>query len=219
METVCSLFNKKNNEIFHLKHHKNEFDGLRTNFLLSITEDRSGNIWLGTEYAGISKINLIENKYQSFYPGHKSSSDEDNIVRLIYEDEKENVWLGTKSGQLYIYDKFFSLIAKHQIKGGMPYILAADTKGNKWIGTKGNGLLIFDNNCFTSYKTYKKELINLDLQADKIYAVCKDSKGRMWLGTFGFGLLLAKEHNGTLELIDFPGVKKETNQNPNHYSG
>ncbi|MDQ1771042.1 response regulator [Labilibaculum sp. A4] len=203
------VIQQKNNEIFHLKHHKNEFDGLRTNFLLSITEDRSGNIWLGTEYAGISKINLIENKYQSFYPEHRSSSDEDNIVRLIYEDKNENVWLGTKSGQLYIYDKFFSLIAKHQIKGGMPYILAVDTKGNKWIGTKGNGLLIFDNNCFTSYKTYKKELINLDLQADKIYAVCKDSKGRMWLGTFGFGLLLAKEHDGTLELINFPELRKK----------
>lgn len=206
------VINHKNNEVNHLKHHKNLQDGLNTNFLLSITEDRSGNIWLGTEYAGIAKIKLEENKYPSFYPGGDASREEDKVIRMVYEDDSENVWLGTKSGNLYIYDKYFGLIAKHHIKGGMPYVLAMDTLGNKWIGTKGNGLLVFKKNEFGKYIIFNDELLNINAFANKIYAICKDTKGRMWLGTFGYGLLLAKTNNGKLEFIDFPEIRKQQNR-------
>ncbi len=199
---------QSNNAIKHFSNNENQQEGLKTNYLLSVFEDKSGNIWVGSEYAGLSKITISENQYQSFYPESSDIKKEDKIIRLIHEDKDSNLWIGTKSGSIFIYDKNHNLIAHHHLKGGMPYTLTEDSKGNKWIGTKGNGLIIFKNKEFLSFKTYNKEFQQLDPYAINIYATYLDNKNRMWLGTYGYGLILAEIRNNQLVLQDFPNLLK-----------
>ncbi len=196
-------------KITHFKHNPNEMSGLRTNFLLSITEDRSGEIWVGTEYAGISKISITPNKNILFTPGGDNASDGDKIVRLIYEDEKENLWIGTKNGNLFIYDKEFTPLIKHNIYGGMPYALTEDTAGNKWIGTKGKGLLVFNRDELKKYRVYDLPSLESNSKSNNnLYSICKDSKGRMWLATFGDGLFLAKPSKAKMTFKNFREISK-----------
>ncbi len=204
--------NQNTGTLKHFIHDKTQLDGLRTNYLLSVTEDRSGNIWIGSEHSGVSKITITENQYQPFYPGDFSSKNNNKIIRLIYEDSNENLWIGTKTGSLFIYDKHLKLLAKHQLNDGLPYCLTEDNNGNKWIGTKGNGLIIFKNNEFNSFNTYNKELFALSPLAINIYATYLDNKGRMWLGTFGHGLILADLENNKLDLKEFPSLLKFQNR-------
>ncbi|MGQ1946419.1 hybrid sensor histidine kinase/response regulator transcription factor [Geofilum sp. OHC36d9] len=202
---------QNNNNIHHFTNNKNQPNGaLRTNNLLTVTEDRCGNIWVGTEYSGVSKITITDNQYRSFYPGTTESKN--RIIRLIYEDSDKNIWIGTKNGTLYIYDENYSLIAKHQLKVGMPYTLAEDSYGNKWIGTKGNGLLIFKKNEYHSFYSFNENFRKLNPLACNIYATYLDNQQRMWLGTFGYGLLLARFNNDKLTLQEFPTLKKYQNR-------
>ncbi|MCW3786588.1 hybrid sensor histidine kinase/response regulator transcription factor [Plebeiibacterium sediminum] len=194
--------------IKHFIHNENQQEGLKTNYLLSVYEDKSGNIWVGSEYAGLSKITISENKYPTFYPGSAPIKKEDKIIRLIYEDSDKNLWIGTKSGSLFIYDRENNLIAHHHLKGGMPYTISEDRNGNKWIGTKGNGLIIFNNNEYHIFKSYNKEFLQLDPHAINIYDAYLDNKERMWLGTYGYGLILAEIRNNQLVLQDFPNLLK-----------
>ncbi len=192
----------------HFIHDENQQEGLKTNYLLSVSEDNSGNIWVGSEYAGLSKITISENKSPSLYPGSSPIKKEDKIIRLIYEDRDNNFWIGTKSGSIFIYNKNHNLIAHHHLKGGMPYTITEDTNGNKWIGTKGNGLIIFKYKDYKDFKIFNKEFLQLDPHAINIYDTYLDNKGRMWLGTFGYGLILAEIRNDQLFLQDFPNLLK-----------
>ncbi len=198
-----------NSNIKHFLHNTNQFDGISTNYLLSVTGDKNGNIWVGSEYSGVSKISISENQYKSLYPGEDQSvKNENKIIRVIYEDSEKNQWIGTKNGNLFIYNKNHQLIAKHHFKGGLPYSITEDCESNKWIGTKGNGLIIFKNNEYHKFKTYNKEFLQLNPLANNIYATFKDNKGRMWLGTYGYGLLLAKYKDDKLTLREFPSLLK-----------
>lgn len=74
---------ENNGKTFHYTADKD----LTTNYLLCVTEDRSGEIWVGTELGGISKISLTNYPFDIFYPSPGGNADRDNAVRLIYEDE------------------------------------------------------------------------------------------------------------------------------------
>ena len=205
--------NQKTGELNHLEYEKTNTSGLRTNFLLSITEDNSGEIWVGTEHAGISKISTTINNNKVFYPEGSATSDGDKVIRLIHEDDQQNIWLGTKNGDLYVYDKYFNKRVKHVIDGGMPYVLAEDTAGNKWLGTKGKGLLIFRRGVYDKFQVYEaSQSDNTSISNNNLYAICKDSKGRMWLGTFGSGLLLAEKKGDKLVFRRFPEFREQQNR-------
>lgn len=88
-------------------HYTVDNSDLPTNYLLCVTEDKSGEIWVGTEFAGISKISLSNYPIQIFYPVPEGNHNRSNAVRLIYEDSQRRFWFGTRSGYLNVYDKSF----------------------------------------------------------------------------------------------------------------
>jgi ligand-binding sensor domain-containing protein len=195
-------------EQVHFKHEQGQTGGLNSNFLLSVTECASGEIWVGTEYAGISKLSVRSHAHKAFYPEGEQTAAEDKIIRLIYEDGSKNLWLGTKRGNLYVLNPDRSLKRKHMIDGGMPYALEADSAGNLWVGTKGKGVLVFDEKAqllrsFTTQANQTDALTN-----NNIYAICRDNRNRMWLGTFGSGLLMGQFKNEGWSFQSFPQLQK-----------
>ncbi len=176
-----------------VSHFTQSNSGLKTDYLLSITEDNSGEIWIGTEYAGISKILMTNYKNKVFYPDKDKTNSSHKVIRTILEDRNGDIWVGTKSGNIYVVDKDLNNKKILNMPKGMPYVLAEDTAGNKWVGTKGSGLLIYSAVTHTNSETYINSLTNnASLPNNNIYAILCDSKGRMWLGTFGGGLLLCE---------------------------
>ncbi len=186
---------QKNGQTFHYSTEKD----LATDYLLSITEDRSGEIWVGTELAGVAKISLTNYPFDIFYPTPKGNSDRDNAVRLIYEDSDRRYWFGTRDGNLHVCDSLLHQAHTHRITGGLPFTMAEDTSGYKWLGTKGDGLLIFPPKGNGNPQTY--HLNDRDGQtssSNNIYTVMRDSKNRMWTASFGGGLHLAERSNNKL---------------------
>ncbi len=81
-------------------------NSIGSDFVLSIYEDKSGFLWIGTNGSGINKFNMKE---ESFI--HYSNNPEDpnslshNIVRSFYEDKDSILWIGTDGGGLNKFDK------------------------------------------------------------------------------------------------------------------
>lgn len=76
---------------------------LSDNTVLSINQDKKGNLWIGTN-SGLNKIdhqNLSSNRIEFirflFEPKNNSSLS-NNTVRSIYEDSKGIIWIGTDNG-------------------------------------------------------------------------------------------------------------------------
>ena len=192
-----------------LNHFTSGFDQenrLHTNYLLTITEDKSGEIWIGCEYSGIIKISLTNYKTKVVYPESRVDDLNNNAIRFIQECDDE-IWLGSRRGHIYVYDQDMNKKRTYTMPGGIAYCMAEDTAGNKWIGTKGSGLLVFPAESKKDFSMYTARTNDPDaLTSNNIYSILKDSKGRMWLGTFGAGIQLVENKNEKLIFHKFLNV-------------
>lgn len=186
---------QNNGQMYHYTAEKD----LSSNYLFCVTEDYSGEIWVGTELAGAIKISLTNYPFDMFYPAPKGKGDRDNAVRLIYEDSEKRFWFGTRDGNLYVCDSLLIPQNTYKVSGGLPFSMAEDTLGYKWLGTKGDGLLIFPP---TGNLTPQKYILNDKEQqsssSNNIFTIMRDTKGRMWIASFGGGLHLAERVDGKL---------------------
>lgn len=192
-----------------INHFTTSNSDLKTNYLLSVTEDHTGEIWIGTEHTGITKISLTKYDNKLFFPDANKRNTENKIIRTIYQDNSGEIWIGTKSGNLYIYDDILNEKRILSLPSGMPYHLVKDTLNNLWIGTKGNGLIIFSENNNNYQNFIHNSLDTMSLTNNNIYSILKDSKGRMWIGTFGGGLLLTEKVGNDIQFIKIPNISKQ----------
>ncbi|MDR2804845.1 MAG: response regulator [Dysgonamonadaceae bacterium] len=162
---------------------------LPTNYLLCVTEDKSGEIWVGTELAGISKISLSNYPVQILYPEPKKNNNRSNAVRLIYEDSRGRFWMGTRSGDLHIYDSSFKKLKSHNIQGGLPFAATEDLDGNVWLGTRGNGILVFPPSAEKPIRHYRlHDIERQPTNSNNVFDLLRDSQNRIWVASFGGGL-------------------------------
>ena len=202
---------EKNGEISHFT---TANSGLKNNYLLSVKEDRMGNIWIGTENTGIAKISLTQYNNNLYLPDLKKTDDSDRTIRTIFEDTtNRELWIGTRNGDIYVLDKELKEKRRYPLRQGAAYAIAPDTAGNMWVGTKGSGLLVIPkgktklNECITHLPSDDHKT-----GANNIYAVLCDNKGRMWIGTFGGGLYLYELKDGKLSGIYFPRLSNKQKQ-------
>ena len=170
-------------------HYTADNSDLPTNYLLYVTEDKSGEIWVGTELAGISKISLNNYPVQILYPDPKESNDRSNAVRLIYEDSQGRFWMGTRNGFLHIYDSSFKKLKSHKIQGGLPFAATEDLDGNIWLGTRGNGIMVFPPSAGTPVRHYLlHDIERQPTNSNNVFDILRDSRNRIWVASFGGGL-------------------------------
>ena len=172
---------------------------------ISLFEDRDGNIWIGTFYGGLNKLDT-RNKSQppdkarfKYYLENKklSKSISDNTIMAITQDFEGYLWIGTFGGGI---DKFniknetfinFSKISAQQSSFTDVEILSlfVDRSGILWAGSHlGEGATKIQ-------KYYSKfESINsrssgrLKLNDDVVWSLFKDNKNNLWVGTYRGGV-------------------------------
>lgn len=109
------------------------------NDLISLIEDRQGNLWGGNSYQ-LAKIDKKGGKH-TFYEINKP-------IRAIYEDRKENFWIGTEGGGLILFDRGKGTIIKRYsdadgLCNNAVLNILEDERGHLWLSTF-NGLSEFD---------------------------------------------------------------------------
>ncbi len=185
-------YNPENDALENFKYNANQ-NSPASDYLLSITEDRYGNIWVGSEYAGIIKVVKSDYDIRVVRPEKETSIGKNNNVRTIYGDVNNNIWIGTKNGSLYVYDHSLT-VGKCIFKDINPYTMTEDSQGRMWVGTKGKGLYIIDRNSFNEIThIIDNSSDESSLSHNTVFNILKDDKNRMWVGTFGGGINLAEE--------------------------
>lgn len=170
-------------------HYTTANSDLPTDYLLCVTEDKLGEIWVGTEFSGISKISLNNYPVEVLYPASEERNPRKNAVRLIYEDSQGRFWIGTRTGYLHIYDSLFNKLKSHKINGGLPFAITEDSLGNVWLGTRGKGIMVFPPSGNAPVWSY--QLHDIDRQntsSNNVFDILRDSKNRIWVASFGGGL-------------------------------
>ncbi|MBR1409651.1 MAG: helix-turn-helix domain-containing protein [Prevotella sp.] len=153
----------------------------------SITEDKSGNLWLGLLQKGLFMQPITFKGFN--YMGHKLGLR--NIIGSacvisVIMDSKMRIWVGTDKDGLYCYDDRNKSV-KHLKENGFPSVamaLAEDSKGRIWIGSYREGFGWIDPSNFQYHRIpYEPDphLIVMDIAVG--------TNGDLWLGTMKHGVL------------------------------
>jgi ligand-binding sensor domain-containing protein/signal transduction histidine kinase len=146
--------------------------GLKSNSVTSVLEDRAGNIWFATN-DGVTKF---DGKFFSHY-----SLGEDaltNSVSRLLQDHNGHLWFGTLGGGLFRFDgkSFTRFTTKEGLSQDNIASLFEDSKGILWIGTN-NGVNCFDGTSFSYYSSKN------GFTSTRVANIKEDKKGNLWFAT------------------------------------
>lgn len=162
------------------------------NSVSTIFEDMKGNIWIGSKYTGLCKINLKENTTH-FFTQFNSALNSNNIRQIIsYQDD---LLIGTFDG-IYVLDPETDKIVQHldvSLKRGnlthfSVYSLYVDKSETLWVGTYSGGVNYSSaiNNRFVFHDP--ASILNTYLNVYGIMSCGTD--GNLYIATEGGGVLV-----------------------------
>jgi two-component sensor histidine kinase len=123
-------------------------DGLPNVFVLSLCEDRAGNLWVGT-YGGLSRFD--GDHFISL--AHDDKEDRDWVWSL-FEDRDGDLWVGANSALIRLRDDLFTIYGRSEgLPSDEPTVVHQDGHGQIWVGYHDSGLLAFSATASHLYTT------------------------------------------------------------------
>lgn len=176
---------------------------IQSNYLCALTIDSDGNIWIGTEEAGLFCITPSqENEVKYLYPASNELGDWGNYIEAVHIISDKEFYIGTRQDKVFRCNietgqNELILETKDIVKD-----ILKDRKGHLWIATRGEGIYIDNTHYTSSNKTNH-------IPSNKIFSIKEDPKGRIWIATWENGLLLTDNHGKRQNFRTF--LNKELN--------
>lgn len=178
-------YNLLTDELQHFTASMSGFSHIPSDYLLYVMEDRTGGIWVSSEFSGISHISVLNEGATYIYPeGRSGTDDRSNNIRMLSCLDDGNIYVGTRRGGMYMYDKNMHPIDEKRFQSNI-YVVAKDADNRLWMGSRGEGVNI-DGVWYKHKNGDPSSLAN-----DHVFCIYRDRKDRMWVGTFNGGLDLA----------------------------
>jgi ligand-binding sensor domain-containing protein/serine phosphatase RsbU (regulator of sigma subunit) len=153
-------------------------DGLAQSQILSMCQDRNGNIWFGTNSGGVSKYD--GNKFVNYT---ENDSLVNNVVFSIAEIKNGNILFGTNGGLSVFNGKTFkNYTDKTGLTHNRVFKILQDYNGTVWIGTS-KGICQLQGDKIVPF--------NADtlLNNAKIFTIYADKSDNIWFGTMEDGVI------------------------------
>jgi len=146
--------------------------GLPHDWIVAVTGDRAGNVWLGTSGGGL--LRFKDGKATAFTPRQGLA---DNFVWDVRETHDGSLWIGTSGGLTRMTgDRLVTYTTRDGLPDNRVNALWEDREGSLWIGTS-KGLVRRRGGAFETYTTRD------GLSHDVVTALLEDAEGRLWIGT------------------------------------
>jgi signal transduction histidine kinase/ligand-binding sensor domain-containing protein len=141
-------------------------DPLANEIVLSLFEDREGNLWVGSESNGVTILR-----------DPKIATYGEDLTRCVYQDRRGVIWIGTNSGlSKRTGGKTASFTVANGLSSNLIFALGETTGGDLLVGTQDGLNVINDRQV--------KILTTADgLADDLVRSLHTDSDGSVWIGT------------------------------------
>lgn len=144
--------------------------------ILSLTEDRTGALWMGTN-TGV--IRLADSSLQYF---NRRSGLSDNTFSAMYTDAEGNVWMASDGQGVFRYSgtQFTVVDESTGLPSGQVTSIETDRAGRIYIGTYDAGLYVYEAGVVTR--------LEVPIATRPVITALKYRNGSLWIGTRGEGL-------------------------------
>ena len=192
-------------KFLHYKSEENNKSSISDNKTICLFEDKDANMWIGTFYGGLNKLDTINKtlppakaRFKHYIENKKlNNSLSDNTVMAIQQDFEGYLWIGTFGGGI---DRFNTdketFINLSKISTQLESFqdleilsLFVDRSGILWAGSHlGEGVTKIQK-YYSKFETInRRSARNLKLNDDVVWSLFKDSKDNLWVGTYRGGV-------------------------------
>jgi signal transduction histidine kinase/ligand-binding sensor domain-containing protein len=159
-------------------------EGLPTDAVGDMIEDRDGNIWVGTN------VGLLRFENGTFVSLPKDSLGTTSSIGAILEDREKNLWVGKNVGLDRLRDdQFVTYGLPEGLPSNEPSIVYAARNGRVWMGFRDRGLYLFAGGTRPSHTILE------GLPSNNILSIRETRNGDLLVATTGG---LTRLHEGRL---------------------
>lgn len=182
-------------------HHFTTREGLSSNSVRCIYQDRKGFIWIGTDGGGLNRFDGYHFNVFTYHEDNTHSIS-NNQIFAITEDHQGYLWVATGNG-LNRYDPNTGQFKRFYNEPNNPKslrhnkttVLFEDSQHTLWVGTL-MGLHKYDLATET-FVSYYEAMTTHDRRQDReINAIAEDHHGNLWMGTWWGGLKKFNKQTG-----------------------
>jgi signal transduction histidine kinase/ligand-binding sensor domain-containing protein len=230
------IYQTKDIQLLHYKHANTSSEQLNDDAVFTLLEDTKANLWIGTDFGGIStgalhKLSPGKNndypQISKIYKYNKNKPDKSigKFPSSLFEDSSGNIWLGTWLFGLYrinpVTDEIVRFHEKAKIAGRQIcnniFMMKEDFQKNIWIASYNKGLykldaaqVSSDTPSFTNFTVDHSEMNWLT--SNYLRNLFVDRSGVVWISSLGNGLNKIKEER----IFDFLKPVKNSKESIPH---
>lgn len=154
--------------------------------IFCISQDRKGNVWVGTNGQGLNMYDVSRKEFQRFSKNEKGIHfiQSNGYIRAIKEDADGNIWIGSSGAGIVVYNPYNGQSQTlNKQNSGLPRdninTIHIGGDGTVWVGMTEGGLAYFD----TKTKRFKAYSESHGLANEVIYKILEDNTGKIWVST------------------------------------
>jgi signal transduction histidine kinase/streptogramin lyase len=156
----------------------------------TMTTDREGRIWMGTERTGVLVYDTVKRTFIKHFTPDKAPFY--NRINRIIIDKTNTVWMLAKSNGVVVYspssDSYIHItknpLIERSLSGNNCASILQDNTGIIWIGSTGD-LNKYDPSKIKFRHIYNNPLSPISLSDNMVRGICEDREGKLWVGTEG----------------------------------
>lgn len=158
--------------------------GLSSKKVLSILEDKKGNLWTGTD-SGLCMYMPKESGNFMFKKIEFSNYTINCGINKIIEDEKGKIWFATQQG-VFSYNPYNQLLTHVTANNAFNNVVITDVleskRGELFFSTESQGFYKYVSEIFEQYSTEN------GLKNNDIRVLFEDRESNLWIGTNSSGI-------------------------------
>ncbi len=165
-----------------------------SNYVLSLYEDLSGAVWVGTSAGGVNKVLLHRRPFHNIrHLPNTANSLSDGVVFAIYVDDDGTIWAATKDGVLNSVNPATEAVRRYSLPvagsygGDLVKIYGIERKGadKLWLATS-HGLCLFDK---ATGRFDRSPVAGLE-PGIRMRSMLYDEEGLLWLLSRSSGIYI-----------------------------
>ncbi len=201
------------------------FSRNQSSTITTITEDKQGNLWIGTWGNGIVTIDKNFKKINHFFADNKNRNGlpTNRVMDLLF-DESGKLWIATFGGGLsrlsinkinskddFFFENFSTGNDQFSLPDSKLLTLFQDSEKNLWVGSYYGGLNFIEHSQLgltpdnIKINIHRCPVISSGTFNNTVMAITEDNSHYLWIGTFGGGLIrYDKAKNKSIHFFNEP---------------